>query len=159
MGHTLCRQHIPLRPDLGQPVPVLRPIMTRFLPDHPDRHLSGITAGSFNTHTPYFIAFPAFYLPPASWLTFTLYYSDHAGVQLQPVQLSRHVSQQTIRCTVVAGGVRRHPPGRRRLAGRAARVPRRWRCIGAADRTPARHPARTGIFTVAPDARLLQSLP
>ncbi|MDD2700272.1 MAG: GGDEF domain-containing protein [Sideroxydans sp.] len=33
---------------------------------------TGITAGSFNTHTPYFIAFPAFYLPPVCWLAYTL---------------------------------------------------------------------------------------
>jgi diguanylate cyclase (GGDEF)-like protein len=42
---------------------------------------TGITAGSFNTHTPYFIAFPAFYLPPASWLTFTLFQQHGEGYQ------------------------------------------------------------------------------
>ncbi|MDD5471623.1 MAG: GGDEF domain-containing protein [Sideroxydans sp.] len=40
---------------------------------------TGITAGSFNTHTPYFVAFPAFFLPPAGWLTITLLQQDTEG--------------------------------------------------------------------------------
>ena len=33
---------------------------------------TGIIAGAFNTNTPYFIAFPAFYLPPVLWLCYTM---------------------------------------------------------------------------------------
>jgi diguanylate cyclase (GGDEF)-like protein len=33
---------------------------------------TGITAGAFNTHSSYFAAFPAFYLPPVMCLTYTL---------------------------------------------------------------------------------------
>ena len=40
---------------------------------------TGITAGSFNTHTPYFIAFPAFYLPPVFSLMYTLSLQQDEG--------------------------------------------------------------------------------
>lgn len=42
---------------------------------------TGIIAASFNTHTPYFIAFPAFYLPPAGMLIFTLFRQQGEGYQ------------------------------------------------------------------------------
>ncbi len=38
---------------------------------------TGITAGAFNTNTPYFVAFPMFYLPPVGCLMFVML--QHAG--------------------------------------------------------------------------------
>lgn len=41
---------------------------------------TGITAGAFNTNTPYFIAFPAFYMPPVLWLSFTMLRQSNESV-------------------------------------------------------------------------------
>ncbi|VVC82856.1 Fe-S oxidoreductase, partial [Sideroxydans sp. CL21] len=79
----------------------------------------------------------------------------HAGLQLQPVQFLCHVSQQGLCRTPAACRVCRYPPCRRRLARCAARVSGRWRCARSPDRTPARHPARTGGSAASADARFL----
>ena len=41
---------------------------------------TGITAGAFNTNTPYFVAFPAFFMPPVLWLSFTMLQQSNESV-------------------------------------------------------------------------------